>query len=89
MVELPAYDATRTGQPSEPLVKLVVKADVDAGTITVAGEELDRYEVTGLIAELAHALAAIAPPPDPGWHRDPNREDLSGRIGQKRAARRT
>lgn len=62
-------------------MKLVVKANVDAGTVAVGDIELDRYAALGLLAELAHALAAIAPPPERGWESDPNRENLSGRIG--------
>lgn len=64
------------------MTRPLVKANVDAGTIMVGTEEFDRYEVIGLLAELAHALVAIAPPPERGWEQDPNRESLSGRVGK-------
>jgi hypothetical protein len=46
---------------------------------------LDRYEAMGVIAELTAAMSELWPEPEPGWNRDPNREDLSGRIGKKQA----
>lgn len=83
-MDVQADDGAAARHVGDPLVtRPVVKADVDAGTITVDGIALDRYEATGLIAELAHALAAIAPPVERGWEQDPNRENLSGRIGQR------
>lgn len=45
---------------------------------------LERHEAVGLVGKLSDAIAELWPDLDPNWNRDPNREDLSGRIGKGR-----
>lgn len=52
-------------------------------------DEWDRYEALGHIADITTALADLWPEPEKNWDRDPQREDLSGRIGQKKARQRS